>query len=86
MKPLAILIVLGMLAPAGASAGQYDAKRAGHPLRIVAYVLHPVGVILDRLIFRPAWHLGGHEPIRTLVGREPNLDELDAAPELKPEG
>lgn len=47
----------------------YDARQAGHPLRIAAYVLHPVGVIVDRLIFRPAWWIGSHEPFHTLFGR-----------------
>jgi hypothetical protein len=46
----------------------YDSLEAGHPLRIAAYVLHPVGVILDRLILRPAAWIGRHEPIKTLVG------------------
>jgi hypothetical protein len=49
--------------------GNYEPLRAGHPLRIIAYVLHPVGVILDYAIFRPAYWLGSHEPIRTLVGQ-----------------
>lgn len=48
----------------------YDPTETGNPLRVVAYVLHPVGVILDTLIFRPAYWLGGKEPIKTLVGRE----------------
>ena len=47
----------------------YDSKRAGHPLRIVAYVLHPVGVALDWLIFRPAWWIGSHDPFYALFGR-----------------
>jgi hypothetical protein len=47
----------------------YDSQSAGHPLRIAAYVLHPVGVIVDRLIFRPAWWIGSHEPFHTLFGR-----------------
>jgi hypothetical protein len=47
----------------------YDSKDAGHPLRIAAYVLHPVGVIIDRLIFRPAYWIGSHEPFYTLFGR-----------------
>ncbi len=46
----------------------YEPTEAGHPLRIAAYVLHPVGVILDRLILRPAAWLGRQEPIKTLVG------------------
>ena len=48
---------------------RYDSLDAGHPLRIAAYVLHPVGVILDRLILRPAYWLGSHEPMKTLFGR-----------------
>ena len=47
----------------------YDSKQAGHPLRIAAYVLHPVGVIIDWVIFRPAWWVGSHEPFYTLFGR-----------------
>ena len=49
---------------------EYDPTETGNPLRIVAYVLHPVGVILDTLIFRPADWLGRKEPIKTLVGKE----------------
>lgn len=48
----------------------YEPLRAGHPLRIIAYALHPIGVILDYAIFRPAYWIGSHEPIRTLVGQD----------------
>jgi hypothetical protein len=48
----------------------YEPDRAGHPLRIVGYALHPVGVILDYAIFRPCYWLGSHEPLRTLFGVE----------------
>ena len=41
---------------------------AGHPLRIVAYVLHPVGVLFDYLIFRPAHWIGSKEPMKTIFG------------------
>jgi hypothetical protein len=57
------------LAAPGGISDDYDSKEAGHPLRIAAYVLHPVGVIIDRLIFRPAWWVGSHEPFYTLFGR-----------------
>jgi len=49
----------------------YEPDRAGHPLRVIAYVVHPVGVILDYAIFRPAYWIGSHEPLRTLFGQEP---------------
>ncbi len=62
------ICLLALAAPSGA-AEDYDPADAGHPVRIVAYVLHPVGVIIDRLVFRPAWWLGSREPFRTLFGR-----------------
>ncbi len=84
---------VALSAPFSAHAGgdpeiyrDYDSKRAGHPLRIVAYAVHPVGVILDRLIFRPAWWLGSFEPVRTLVGREPVLPETTLEAETQPDG
>jgi hypothetical protein len=43
-------------------------EHSGHPLRITAYVLHPVGVLIDRLILRPAHWLGTREPVKTLFG------------------
>jgi hypothetical protein len=55
-------------AGAGTSSKDYNSKEAGHPLRIAAYLLHPVGVVIDTLILRPASWLGSHEPIKTLVG------------------
>lgn len=58
-----------VLAAPVAAEPEYESSQAGHPLRIVAYVLHPVGVILDTLIMRPAYWLGSHEPLRTLFGR-----------------
>jgi hypothetical protein len=78
MRPIAALtLALALWLPLGASAADYDPRRAGHPLRIAAYCLHPVGVILDYLIFRPAWYIGGVEPIRTLVGRDLELRETE---------
>jgi hypothetical protein len=61
--------LVALLASAGAArADEYDPKRAGHPLRIVAYVLHPFGVAVDYLILRPAHWAGSHEPLRTIFG------------------
>ena len=40
------VLLLGSF-PSLAFADDYDATMAAHPLRIVAYVLHPVGVMLD---------------------------------------
>jgi len=53
---LAGLLVAGGVAIPRASWAdkQHDPSEAGHPLRIVAYVLYPVGYIIDQVIFRPA--------------------------------
>jgi hypothetical protein len=64
-----VLLTLGMLAVASpASADEYDPKYAGHPLRILAYIVHPVGVMFDYLLFRPAHWVGSHEPFKTIFG------------------
>ncbi len=67
---LAAVAALTMLAAASpAAAEEYDETYAGHPLRIVAYVFHPVGVILNTLIFRPLHWIGSYEPFKTLSGQ-----------------
>lgn len=48
----------------------YDPRNAAHPLRIVAYGLHPVGVALDWIVVRPAVWVVRHEPFRTIFGYE----------------
>ena len=60
---------------APAQADEYDSQRAGHPLRIAAYALHPAGVMLDFLIFGPAHWAGSWQPIATLFGHRRNLEE-----------
>ena len=66
----ASLLIAGVALAGAASADEYDARRAGHPLRVVAYVLHPVGVALDYLLFRPAHWVGSLPVIRTIFGHE----------------
>jgi len=53
-----------------ALADEYDEKTAGHPLRLIAYVLHPVGVAIDYLLIRPAHWLVSQEPMKTVFGHE----------------
>jgi hypothetical protein len=65
-----LLVVLLLLGAMPAAADSYDSKRSGHPLRVLAYIAHPVGVIIDTLIFRPFHWLGSKEPIKTLVGQK----------------
>lgn len=68
---VAALVAIAMLAVASpAAADRYDPQNAGHPLRIAAYVVHPVGVVLDLLIFRPAHWIGSQGPLAKLFGHE----------------
>ena len=59
--------IVGVASVAGAET-PYDPQRAGNPVRIAAYAANPIGVILDYLIFRPAWWIGHQEPFKTLFG------------------
>jgi hypothetical protein len=71
-KSLAAAVLASSLlfAAAPALGDDYDPESSGHPLRIVAYIAHPVGVILDTVIFRPAYWIASFEPFKTLFGRE----------------
>ena len=73
------LVMMMAAIPATAVADEYNPRRAGHPLQIIAYVLYPVGVTLDRLIFRPAWSLAQREPLRALFGFKPLAPEAPQA-------
>jgi hypothetical protein len=75
-RTLALVLALTFLAPpAWAATTRYNPRRAGHPLRIVAYALHPFGVVVDTLLFHPAWWLGTHEPLRSLFGVDVVFDD-----------
>jgi hypothetical protein len=65
-----LLVAIGIASGTGpAWADPHDSQRSGHPLRITAYVLHPVGVIADTLIFRPAhWLVHRHGSLGNLFG------------------
>ena len=59
-----------LFAAAPALGEEYDSQSSGHPLRIVAYLAHPVGVIIDTLIFRPAHWIVSFRPFTALFGHE----------------
>jgi len=79
-----VAALVAAAAPA-ARADEYDSERAGHPLRIVAYVLHPIGYVFEWLVMRPAhWFVNqepmdevfGHDEDRLYDGKEP-VREID---------
>jgi hypothetical protein len=66
----AALVSSLLFAAAPAWADDHDSDASGHPLRIAAYAAHPVGYILDLLIFRPAHWLVHLKPFKALFGHE----------------
>jgi hypothetical protein len=62
------LVASLMLVASPAVSDEYEPHSAGHPLRIAGYVLHPVGMALDYLIFRPAHWIGSKGPMRAIFG------------------
>jgi hypothetical protein len=62
------VLAFGLALAAPAAADEYDSQRAGHPLRVIAYAVHPVGVMFDYLILRPCHWLGTQEPFSTIFG------------------
>lgn len=80
------LLAFALQAPGLAQAAEYNPRRSGHPVRIVAYALHPVGYLLDRLIFYPAWLIGQWEPVGALVGMKRTVRDIDVEPQAARKG
>ena len=79
------MLAVLLLAASPVSADDYDSENAAHPLRIAGYVLHPVGVVLEALLVRPAHLLVSFGPMRKLFGHEERFaDDFDDAPVAPP--
>ena len=88
MRPLLAALVLAVLAlgaPAEAPAHPHSSQDAGHPIRIAAHALYPVGWLLDVVIFRPLHWISHHEPFHTVLGVERLADEGPLSPAVAPE-
>ena len=73
IRRIAVGLVLASIllgAPGIVAADEYEKDRAGHPLRVIAYVVYPLGVIVETLFFRPAYWIVSHEPLQSLFGHE----------------
>ena len=81
LKSLCLVALAGVLTcawiPTEAGAERYDPKKAGNPVRIAAYLLHPVGVLIDYGLMRPCFWLVKREPFSTIFGYErPRTEDL----------
>ena len=87
---LSLLFVL-FLCPGFALSAQegwsakYEPEQAGHPLRVAAYALHPVGVLVDYCLMRPAYWIVQKEPFTTIFGAQKRYYRADEErPEERP--
>jgi hypothetical protein len=77
-KRLVVMVLSAslLLVASPAVGDDYERHSAGHPLRIAGYVLHPVGVALDYLIFRPAHWIGSKGPLKAIFGHEDETPKI----------
>ena len=71
---LALLVTLGMTGAAFAVPDEYDDSQS-HPLRVAAYLVHPVGVGLEWLIYRPFHWVVSREGADRVFGHNPHGGE-----------
>jgi len=88
VAPVSVFLILalcggGSWAAPTAAAGEYNPQEAGHPLKLVAYLVAPIGTLLDYGLMRPAFWLVRKEPFRTLFGYEYMAQEDDQYPRYR---
>jgi len=66
-----VALAVVMLCASGVYASDYDDSEA-HPLRIVAYALHPVGYLAEWLITRPLHRLVSQDDMAPVFGYVPH--------------
>ena len=77
---LACLVLVGGLLtalPSGARAHTYQSNSAdAHVLRLVAYVLHPVGVLLEWGITRPVHWVASQDQLDIILGHKAHVGDV----------
>ena len=61
--------------PTSGRAHDYDPDDSEHPLRYIAYVVHPVGVALQEWVFRPLHRLVSGPRSSFWFGHEPREED-----------
>ncbi len=69
LRAVCVFVLMLAATPAVADT-RHNPKRSGHPLRFLAYVLHPVGYLLDTVLVRPAHWLVSRESTAPAFGHE----------------
>ncbi len=72
----AALLAMGMMAlPSVASAHVYDRDDSDHPLRYVAYAVHPVGMAVEYTVLRPIHWLVSRPALAAWFGHCPDPEK-----------
>lgn len=79
MRKIAVVALMAVMmtsVPAlGAAVDEYDDSQA-HPLRVFAYLVHPIGYALEWAIFRPFHWMVAQENTEEVFGHEPHGAEV----------
>jgi flagellar motor protein MotB len=77
-RSLASLALAAALVVAAAPAfgHDYDRDESDHPLRVLSYVIHPIGVVLEYTITRPMHWLVSHPTAGYIMGHEVKSEEV----------
>lgn len=70
---LAAAFAISLLAlPSVSQAHVYDSDDSDHPLRYVAYALHPIGVAAEYAVLRPIHWVVSRPKLACIFGHEPD--------------
>ena len=83
VSSMLLVAAMALLAPATASAHEYDRGDSDHPLRYVGYALHPVGMAFEYALLRPVHWLVSQPTAAEVMGHEPRPGDLDHNFELQ---
>jgi hypothetical protein len=67
---IALCLCAAFLAATPVSADRYNSAKAAHPIRIAAYILHPIGYAIETLVARPAHWLASKRPLKNIFGHK----------------
>ena len=66
-----------LLAPMAVAGDNYDDSEDTHPLRIVAYPVHAVGYLLERLVARPLHAIVSQPKLEPIFGHDKHPFDFD---------